>query len=140
MFFRESTKKRDCSWTWTHNHLVHKRTINHLAKLAKCLRSVVSTYLYGAFDCMFLSLSRKRFKVNPHSSLAKWLSVCLRTKWLWVRVMLQLNLQFHLNFRFRACFEQGVPWDSGNYGVWIHSETRTWHDMTLQSRKTSLNK
>ena len=106
MLFRESTKKRDCSWTWTHNHLVHKRTINHLAKLAKCLRSVVSTYLYGTFDCMFLSLSRKRFKVNPHSSLAKWLSVCLRTKWLWVRVMLQLNLQFHLNFRFRACFEQ----------------------------------
>ena len=34
----------------------------------------------------------------------------------------------HLNFRFRACFEQGVPWHSGNYRVWIHSETRTWHD------------
>ena len=23
----------DCNWTWTHNHLVHKRTLNHLAKL-----------------------------------------------------------------------------------------------------------
>ena len=23
----------------------------------------------------------------------------------------------HLNFRFRACFEQGVPWHSGNYSV-----------------------
>ena len=31
----------------------------------------------------------------------------------------------HLNFRFRACLEQGVPWHSGNYRVWIHSETRT---------------
>ena len=31
----------------------------------------------------------------------------------------------HLNFRFRACFEQGVFWHSGNYRVWIHSETRT---------------
>ena len=39
----------------------------------------------------------------------------------------------HLNFRFRACFEQGVPWHSGNYRVWIHSETRTWHDKNIQS-------
>ena len=37
----------------THNHLVCKRTLNHLA------------------------------------SLAKWLSVCLRVKWFWVRVQLQ---------------------------------------------------
>ena len=36
----------------------------------------------------------------------------------------------HLNFRFRICFEQGVPWHSGNHRVWIHSETRTWHDRT----------
>ena len=34
----------------------------------------------------------------------------------------------HLNFRFRACFEQGVPWYSSNYRVWIHFETRTWHE------------
>ena len=39
----------------THNHLVRKRTLNHLAKLVKWLSCVVSTYLYGAFDCMFLS-------------------------------------------------------------------------------------
>ena len=25
---------RDCNWTRTHNHLVHKQTLNHLAKLA----------------------------------------------------------------------------------------------------------
>ena len=23
----------DCNWTWTHNHLVSKQTLNHLAKL-----------------------------------------------------------------------------------------------------------
>ena len=23
----------------------------------------------------------------------------------------------HLNFRYHACFEQGVPWHSGNYSV-----------------------
>ena len=39
----------------------------------------------------------------------------------------------HLNFRFRACFEQGVPWHSCNYRVWIHSETRTWHEKNIQS-------
>ena len=38
----------------------------------------------------------------------------------------------HLNFKFRACFEQGVPWHSGNYRVWIHSETRTWYDKTYR--------
>ena len=41
--------------TLTHNQLLRKRTLNHLVKLAKRLTLVVSTYLYGAFDCMFLS-------------------------------------------------------------------------------------
>ena len=40
----------DCNETRTHNHLVCKRTLNHLAQLAKLLSCVVSTYLYGAFD------------------------------------------------------------------------------------------
>ena len=44
-----------CSCTRTHNnHLVRKRTLNRLAKLAKWLSCVVSTYLYGALDGMFL--------------------------------------------------------------------------------------
>ena len=38
----------------------------------------------------------------------------------------------HFNFRFRACFEQGVPWHSDNYRVWIRSEMRTWHDKNIQ--------
>ena len=40
----------------------------------------------------------------------------------------------HLNFRFPACFEQGVPWHSGNYRVWIHwydDDTKT--DMMIQN-------
>ena len=36
-------------------------------------------------------------------------------------------------FNFRASFEQGVPWHSGNYRVWIHSETRKWHDKNIQT-------
>ena len=38
-----------------------------------------------------------------------------------------------LNFRLNACFEQEVSWNSGNYRVWIHSKTRTWHDKNIQS-------
>ena len=45
----------DCNWTRTQNHLVLKRTLNHLTKLVKWFSCVLSTYLYGAFDCMFLS-------------------------------------------------------------------------------------
>ena len=39
----------------------------------------------------------------------------------------------HLNVRYRASVEQGVPWHSGNCRVWIHSERRTWHDKNIQS-------
>ena len=45
----------DSSKIRTHNHLVHTGTLNQLAKLAKWLSYVVSTYLYSAFDCMLLS-------------------------------------------------------------------------------------
>ena len=40
--------KRTCDCIWT-------PTLNHLAKLAKWFSCVVSTYMYGAFNCMFLS-------------------------------------------------------------------------------------
>ena len=45
----------DCNGIRTHNHLVRKRTLNHLAKLAKWFGCVEITYLYGALDCAFLS-------------------------------------------------------------------------------------
>ena len=44
----DSNEIRTCS------HLVRKQTLKHLAKLAKSLSCVVSTFLYGAFDCMLL--------------------------------------------------------------------------------------
>ena len=44
----------------------------------------------------------------------------------------------HLNFRFCACFEQGVPWHPGNYRLWIHSETHAWHDNNMQLRYLTL--
>ena len=45
----------DWKETRTHNYLVCKRTANHLAKLAKWLSYVVSTYLYDPLDYMFFS-------------------------------------------------------------------------------------
>ena len=39
----------------------------------------------------------------------------------------------HLNFRYRACFERGVPWYSGNYRAWIHSETWMWNNKNIQT-------
>ena len=45
----------DYNGTGSHKHLVPKRRVNTLAKLIEWLRRVVSTYLYGPFDCMFLS-------------------------------------------------------------------------------------
>ena len=38
----------------------------------------------------------------------------------------------HLSFRFRACLTQEIPWHSGKYTMWIHSETPTWHDKNIQ--------
>ena len=34
----------------------------------------------------------------------------------------------YLYFRYRVCFEQGAPWYSDNYRVYIHSKTWMWHD------------
>ena len=74
---------------------------------------------------------RTTYFVNEHSaisaSLAKWLSVCLRTKWFWVRIQLQsLKRQILRLLRART-------WYSGNCRVRIHSETHTWHDKDIQS-------
>ena len=48
-------KLSECNATWIHNHLVQKPTLNYLAQLTKWLSWVESTYMYGPFDCMFLS-------------------------------------------------------------------------------------
>ena len=44
----------DCIESQTHNHLLHKRSLNHLAKLTKWFTWDVSSYMYGAFECIFL--------------------------------------------------------------------------------------
>ena len=34
IIIQKADKSNTCNWIRTHNHLVHKRTLNHLAKLA----------------------------------------------------------------------------------------------------------
>ena len=53
-----------CRGTRTHNHIVRKGTLNHLAQLAKWFCCLVGTYLYFAFGCMFLSC---------HVHISEWL-------------------------------------------------------------------
>ena len=115
---REIWSLSECNWTWTHNHLVHKPTLNHLAKVPK---QIVS---------LFISKQKVFYR--------RYFKRCCNNVWLngWVFVYEIDGRGFesscsHLNFRFFACFEQGAPWHSVNYGVWTHSETRTWHDKNI---------
>ena len=87
----------DCNWSRTQNHLVRKRTFNHLA-----IRPVWPNGWVFVYE-----VSGSGFESSCNN----------------------------LIIRFRACFEQGLPWHAGNYRVWIHSETRTWHDSNIQSVK-----
>ena len=87
---RESWRLSDCNGTRTHNHLVHKRTFNHLSQLAKWLSCLVSTYLYGAFDCLFLSCYGRVSEWNhtpqlPECQSEATLHSCLNVKELLVR-------------------------------------------------------
>ena len=45
----------ECNCSRRQNHLAGKRMLNHLEELAKSLSFVLSSYMYGAFDCMFFS-------------------------------------------------------------------------------------
>ena len=78
----------DCNWTRTHNHLVHKGTLNHLAKLVK-IKHLYQRLLPAIYPFLRLSdnesvivspviavyISRKKGEIDTvsfilHSSLA----------------------------------------------------------------------
>ena len=101
----------------SHNYLVRKRTLNHLAKLAKWLNvdyasdSGFTLKLVRDIIVTF-SLIHRTNEYSQHSSTIclVWLNGCVRfrTKWLCVRITF-----CHLNFRYGVCFEQEFPWHSG---------------------------
>ena len=53
--FQAGPVLNDTSRAWIHNHIVHKPKLKHLAKPAKWLSCVVSTYQYLSIDCMLSS-------------------------------------------------------------------------------------
>ena len=63
-----------CYWTRSHSHLARKLTLNNLSKLANWYSCVVSTYLYGAFDCIFLSC---------HVLISEWICTVYFPECLW---------------------------------------------------------
>ena len=113
-----------------HNHLVCKWTLNHLAKMAKWLSCVVSTYLYIAFDCIFLSC---HIRVLAWTTLCSCLNIKNRRNiwslsdcngnwnhnhlvrkrtingWVFVYELSGCGFEFrcsNLNFSYHTCFEQ----------------------------------
>ena len=74
---------------------------------------------------------RTTYSINKHSTI--W-----PNGWVFIYKLSGSGLKSscsHLNFRFRAWFKQGVPWHSGNYRVWIHSEMHMWHDKKIVTQK-----
>ena len=78
----------DCNGAQIYNHLLYKRTLNHLAKLAKWISCVVTTYLYRKFvpsethtwldnniqsNTLYRSVIKTHF--NHLACLIKWFSV-----------------------------------------------------------------
>ena len=74
-----------------------------------------------------VQISILRTRLNHLARLAKWLSVYLRTKWFWVRSLLQ-----YLNFKCHA--RSSLTFRQLYYRVWIHSEMHTWHCILFGSR------
>ena len=133
----------DCKGTRTYSHLVCKRTRNHLAKMAKWL-SCVSWHIQATIERGFTykrvrdmirtnSQMHHTDKYSQHSSTiwSVWLNI-----WVFIYKLNGCGFESrcsHLSLRYDACFEQGISWHSGNYRVWIHVQTRTWHDKNMQS-------
>ena len=116
----------DCSRTRTHSHTTHFLDIQATIECGFTVKSIhdkIGTY----------SQMQWTDKYSQHS-LIIW-PVQLNG-WVFVYELSGCGFESHcshLKFRIRACFEQGVPWHSGNYRVWIHFEMHMWHDKNIQS-------
>ena len=100
---------------WFH-HMIHCFDIFYIKfrfyETFSFINSVTRTYCDSNKVLTHNHLIRKK-TLNHFACLAKLLSVRLRIKWLW-------GFEFrccHINFRYRAFFEQDVPWHSDNYRV-----------------------
>ena len=149
---------------WLLNHttkIKQSSVLSYKLSLIHCIPVTYLTHLdtayhYGQYVCHHLSLSMQRDS-NPQTliirmrtlnclatfnhlaSLAKWLSVRLRTTWLWVRISLQsLKLQIwrllwaRSSLTFRQ-LQSVASFSQLNYKAQIHFKMRMWHDKNTQS-------
>ena len=72
-YFLQGQTRLKKTATGTHNHLVHKQTLNHLVKLGQRTGQTYGSTIW--------------LKYWP--SIAKWLSVPFPTKWLCLQILLQ---------------------------------------------------
>ena len=109
----------DSNGSWIHNHLACKQTLNHLAKLTKALRWVLSTDLCGAFCCMLLlrhlcisdrvhTLHLLQWQGTPCSKLARY----LKFKW----------LQQHSNSKRRSLSRKTQPFNQTHQMIELSCE------------------
>ena len=77
----------------------------------------------------------KMHRTDMYSHLRSIILSVLPNVWMFVYELSGCEFQStcsHLNFRYCACFEQGVLWYSGSYRAWSRSTTRMWHDYNIQ--------
>ena len=84
----------DCNWTRTHNHLVHKRTLNHLAKLA---RLVVGSSPVAVTKRLFIWILIIEFKLLL--DYLDLISVLMSLKWLKIFPGWHMKLVFIYKFQ-----------------------------------------
>ena len=104
--------KRDSNGIWTQNHLVRKRTLNHLAKLAFSYWAVLWV-LIGTVQLTlcYYHVTYKFQSITTQASLAKWLTDRLRTKrlWVWIPLLLfKLQIWRLLRARSSLTFRQSI--------------------------------
>ena len=115
---------------WMSSNTMFKNTrylkIKWLYQDSKGVRDMIKTY----------SQMHRTDKDSKHRSIIWPVWLVWLNGWTFVFELIGRGFESlcsHLIFLHRTCFEQGVPWHSGNYRMWIPSETRTWHDNNIQS-------
>ena len=112
----------DCNGTRIHKHLVCKRSNGCGFTLSIDFRVWIHSEMRMCDMIRTYSQMHLTDKYLQHSSIIwpVWLNGWV---FLYKLVGCGFNPRYiYLNVRYRACFEQGVFWHSGNYRVWIHSE------------------
>ena len=101
---REIWSLSDCNWTRTHNHLFHKRTLHHFAKL-------VFSFVWGSFIYLFIFLARIFKKVllsfyGQESSISWNIRIFFGAAFL---IYFELGLKSYIFSRIRSFLEFLFP-------------------------------